>query len=156
MLSAARPVRDSLATRCHLYWFLRANCRALRSSANKQCWAQLCLSALSDPLTNALYAPARRNFTKYDPSHSPSVLSPRWNEKISMDSIKVRFFWYVGSSWVIVVSQWYSTEKRALNWTHDCPPQRLLTAITRPQMEMRKNVPPWKFAASLWSFRQCV
>ena len=129
---------------------------AIFGMAPKNLLLHLCPSALSDPLTNALYAPARRNFTKYDPSHSPSVLSPRWSEKISMDSIKVRFFWYVGSSWVIVVSQWYSTEKRALNWTHDCPPQRLLTAITRPQMEMRKNVPPWKFAASLWSFRQCV
>ena len=74
---------------------------AIFGMAPKNLLLHLCPSALSDPLTNALYTPARRNFTKYDPSH-----------------------------------------RRALNWTHDCPPQRLLTAITRPQMEMRKNVPP--------------
>ena len=50
---------------------------AIFGMAPKNLLLHLCLSVLSDPLTNALYAPARRNFTKYDPSHSPSVLSPR-------------------------------------------------------------------------------
>ena len=50
---------------------------AIFGMAPKNLLLHLCLSTLSDPLTNVLYAPARRNFTKYCPSHSLSVLYPR-------------------------------------------------------------------------------